>query len=171
VSALAYAGDRRALFERIIDDVRRRIAEGIMCPGDQLDSARGMAGYYNVSVMTAQRALRELQIQRITFAVRGVGTFVHPEALVVLHGVAGRLAPEDPLHYSEILGYLAHERGLFDRYVTSHTPGGREAALRALLAHIGQNRDVIDVVLGHDALPPARSRTQAPGRAPWWRRS
>jgi DNA-binding GntR family transcriptional regulator len=39
-----------------------------------------MADVYGVASMTAQRALRELQNRRITYAVAGKGTFVHPDA-------------------------------------------------------------------------------------------
>lgn len=162
------AADKRALFERIVDDIRRQVSEGILRPGDQLDSARQLAEHHGVAGMTAQRALRELQSQRITFSVRGIGTFIHPDALAALHGTGDGPSPPKPGPGAQILGYLAQERVLFARYVASVTTADRDATLSALLAHAGRNRALIDATLDGTG-----TRTRTAGRhrrPPWWRR-
>jgi DNA-binding transcriptional regulator YhcF (GntR family) len=74
------ADDRRALFQRVVDDIVDQIRTGKLAPGDVLPTARRMADTYSVASMTAQRALRELQHRGLTYAVVGKGTFVHPQA-------------------------------------------------------------------------------------------
>ncbi|NJP35271.1 GntR family transcriptional regulator [Micromonospora thermarum] len=74
------ADDRRALFQRVVDDIVDQIRTGKLAPGDVLPTARRMADTYSVASMTAQRALRELQHRGLTYAVVGKGTFIHPQA-------------------------------------------------------------------------------------------
>ena len=57
-----------------------------------------MADVYGVASMTAQRALRELQNRRITYAVSGKGTFVHPDAFDLLRSGEQRF-------YERFLGF------------------------------------------------------------------
>jgi DNA-binding transcriptional regulator YhcF (GntR family) len=74
------ADDKRALFQRVVDDIIDQIRTGTLHGGDALPTARKMAESYGVASMTAQRALRELQHLGLTYAVVGKGTFVHPLA-------------------------------------------------------------------------------------------
>lgn len=74
------ADDKRALFQRVVDDIIDQIRTGTLHGGDALPTARKMAESHGVASMTAQRALRELQHLGLTYAVVGKGTFVHPLA-------------------------------------------------------------------------------------------
>jgi DNA-binding transcriptional regulator YhcF (GntR family) len=74
------ADDKRALFQRVVDDIVDQIRTGTLHGGDALPTARKMAESHGVASMTAQRALRELQHLGLTYAVVGKGTFVHPLA-------------------------------------------------------------------------------------------
>jgi len=73
--------DPRALFLRVVEDVEAQVREGRLRPGQRLPSAREMADLHHVSAMTAQRALRELQVRGVTYGEAGKGTFVRPDAL------------------------------------------------------------------------------------------
>jgi DNA-binding transcriptional regulator YhcF (GntR family) len=75
------ADDKRALFQRVVDDIIDQIRTEKLKPGDVLPTSRRMAEIYDVASMTAQRALRELQTLGLTYGIVGKGTFVHPEAL------------------------------------------------------------------------------------------
>ncbi|WP_239168419.1 GntR family transcriptional regulator [Paractinoplanes deccanensis] len=70
--------------------------DGRLNPNDPLPSARKMADVYGVASMTAQRALRELQNRRITYAVAGKGTFVHPDAFDLLRSGVLQEPIDDP---------------------------------------------------------------------------
>jgi DNA-binding transcriptional regulator YhcF (GntR family) len=74
------ADDKRALFQRVVDDIVDQIRTGALHGGDALPTARKLADNHGVASMTAQRALRELQHRGLTYAVVGKGTFVHPLA-------------------------------------------------------------------------------------------
>ena len=53
--------DTRALYQRVIDDIRMRIGIGHLKPGDQLPGAAQLAEEYGYAHMTIQRALQELK--------------------------------------------------------------------------------------------------------------
>src|SRR5262245_17677628 len=72
--------DKRALFQRVVDDIIDQIREGTLRPGDRLPSAKEISDRWDVSSMTSQRALRELQAMGISYGMAGKGTYVHPEA-------------------------------------------------------------------------------------------
>lgn len=87
------ADDKRALFQRVVDDIIDQIRTGTLHGGDALPTARKMAESHGVASMTAQRALRELQHLGLTYAVVGKGTFVHPLATERI-GADGQPDPE-----------------------------------------------------------------------------
>ncbi len=72
--------DKRALFQRVVDDILDRIRAGTLNPGDRLPSAKEISEGWDVSAMTAQRALRELQALGLSYGMAGKGSFVHPDA-------------------------------------------------------------------------------------------
>ena len=76
--------DRRALFQRVVDDIRDQIRSGRLQAEAQVPSANQIAETYGIAQMTAQRALRELQNQGLIYAIQGRGTYVHPTAVARL---------------------------------------------------------------------------------------
>ena len=80
--------DPRALFTRIVEDIEAQIREGRLQPGQRLPSTRELVDLHHVSAMTAQRAMRELQVRGVTYGAAGRGTFVRPDALPRLTAVA-----------------------------------------------------------------------------------
>jgi len=81
--------DTRSYYRRVMDGVIEEIRAGRMPPDAPVPSAAKLAEQYEVSVPTAQRALRELKVAGLTRAVPGMGTFVHRDAPAVL-GLAPR---------------------------------------------------------------------------------
>ena len=143
--------DKRALFQRIVDDILRQIREGELQPNDPLPSARKMAEIYDVASMTAQRALRELQHQRVTYSVAGKGTFVHPDAFDLLRGGALREPVDDPQLSQQVAAYLAQQQAIFARYLHARTATEKNAALNDLLAHAETHNTLIDEVIAYHA--------------------
>ncbi|WP_238009083.1 GntR family transcriptional regulator [Dactylosporangium sp. AC04546] len=76
-----------AQYERIVVDIRTRIADGRLTPGDRLPSTRQLAKDWGVALATATKALTALQQQGIVVSQPRVGT--------VVAGVAGA-APGTP---------------------------------------------------------------------------
>ncbi|GGK72172.1 GntR family transcriptional regulator [Sphaerisporangium melleum] len=65
---------------RIVADIRRRITEGGLAPGDRVPSTRQIAGRYGVALATATKAMATLRQQGLVQALPRVGTVVAPAA-------------------------------------------------------------------------------------------
>ncbi len=65
-----------ALYQQIVDGIKREIAEGRLQPGIALPSFRQFAEDLLVSVITVKRAYEELEREGIIFRRQGLGTFV-----------------------------------------------------------------------------------------------
>jgi GntR family transcriptional regulator len=65
-----------ALYQQIVDGLKREISEGRLAPGTPLPSFRGLAEELLVSVITVKRAYEELEREGILYRRQGLGTFV-----------------------------------------------------------------------------------------------
>lgn len=172
--------DKRALFQQVVDDILDQIRDGRLNPNDPLPSARKMADVYGVASMTAQRALRELQNRRITYAVAGKGTFVHPDAFDLLRGAVLQEPIDDPELRRRVAAYLADQQAITIRYHQARTLDEKNTALQNLLDHADTHSTLIDEVIkyqadhGNFAKPPtvaAATSDDQPPTAPTKRRS
>ena len=100
--------DPRALYQRVLDDIRTQIADGRLKRGSRLPSAKEMTAHYGVAHMTVQRALQELKHDGLIFSVQGKGTYVHPGARFRTEQ-AGE-AREPALIDSELMYYAYRDR-------------------------------------------------------------
>lgn len=65
-----------APYQRIAAELRQRIESGELAPGDMLPSIRRLAQEEGVALITAQKALRVLKDEGLTYSIQGWGTFV-----------------------------------------------------------------------------------------------
>src|ERR1700685_637232 len=65
-----------ALYQQIVDAVKREVGAGRLAPGSALPSFRALAEELLVSVITVKRAYEELEREGIIFRRQGLGTFV-----------------------------------------------------------------------------------------------
>ena len=65
-----------ALYQQIVDAVKREVGAGRLAPGSVLPSFRVLAEELLVSVITVKRAYEELEREGIIFRRKGLGTFV-----------------------------------------------------------------------------------------------
>lgn len=65
-----------ALYQQIVDGVRRAVSEGRLVPGSALPSFRALAAELMVSLITVKRAYEELEREGVIFRRQGLGTFV-----------------------------------------------------------------------------------------------
>ncbi|WP_067930887.1 GntR family transcriptional regulator [Alicyclobacillus kakegawensis] len=64
------------MYQQIVDQVKARVAEGLLKPGDRLPSVRELAGMLTINHNTIAKAYQELERQRVIEVVRGRGTFI-----------------------------------------------------------------------------------------------
>lgn len=69
------------LYYRIKEQLRERIEDGELRPGDQLASERQLAVQYGVSTITVKRAILDLVQEGLLFRKQGKGTFVAPSKM------------------------------------------------------------------------------------------
>lgn len=67
------------LYIQVATEIRRRIDDGEIPPGHAVPSEHEIETVYQVSRITATKALRLLREEGIVYLVRGRGTFVGPE--------------------------------------------------------------------------------------------
>jgi len=65
-----------ALYQQIVDRLKREISEGRLKPGATLPSFRSLAEDLLVSIITVKRAYEELEREGIIYRRQGLGTFV-----------------------------------------------------------------------------------------------
>ena len=63
-------------YQRVLDDLLKKITNGALTSGDRLPSTRDLAEDYSVAQMTVRNALRELQERGLAEPVHGVGWFI-----------------------------------------------------------------------------------------------
>lgn len=63
-------------YERVTDDLRRKILRGELAPGEQLQPQTSLAEHYRVSLPTIQQALGVLEAEGFLDAIHGIGTYV-----------------------------------------------------------------------------------------------
>lgn len=67
--------DGRPLYQQIVDEVRRAVAQGALAADDPLPSVRALAMELRVNPNTVQQAYRELERAGVVYSRRGQGTF------------------------------------------------------------------------------------------------
>mgnify|MGYP002562983393 FL=1 len=97
-----------------------QIVSGKLKPGDKLSSVRDLAMEYGVNPNTMQKALGELEWEKLVYTVRTTGRYV-TEDEELIHGLRKELAEmRISEFFSELkkLGYSKEEsRGLLESYM------------------------------------------------------
>jgi len=102
-----------ALYQQIVDGLKREISEGRLPPGTPLPSFRGLAADLLVSVITVKRAYEELEREGVIYRRQGLGTFV-------AEGADARSREAKAAHARALLAQAvreATEGGLNDREI------------------------------------------------------
>lgn len=64
------------IYLQVIEDLKKKMVQGILSPGDKLPSNRELAVIYKINQNTAARIYREMETMGYCFTKRGIGTFV-----------------------------------------------------------------------------------------------
>ena len=71
------------IFQQIIQQMKYKIASGILQPGDQLLSVRSMASLLRINPNTVSKAYAELERENVVYTKRGLGYFVSDTPVVI----------------------------------------------------------------------------------------
>ncbi|QFZ19728.1 TetR/AcrR family transcriptional regulator C-terminal domain-containing protein [Saccharothrix syringae] len=160
-------------YQRIVTEIRRRIAEGELAPGDRVPSARQVAREWDVALATATKALTTLRQEGLVEALPRVGTTV---AAARPRPAAAGEAPE-----------LTRERVVRAAIEIADAEGLSALSMRGIAARLGVaamspyryvtgKGDLVlmmaDAVFGEARLPPHppahwRTRVEVGVRALW----
>ena len=76
------------IYLQIGDFIKEEIVSGRLAPGSRLPSVREYGLFFEVSNLTIQRALQQLELENVIVTKKGVGSFVNPEtqqAIIARH--------------------------------------------------------------------------------------
>ncbi len=123
-----------AIYQQIVDGVKRAVAAGTLGPGDALPSVRDLAVELRINLNTVARAYRMLQDQGLVAPRRGIGLFVaadvaragRRERLALLDATVGALVAEArqlALSEEEVLGRVREAMRRDERVLTKAAKG------------------------------------------------
>ncbi|MBB6174491.1 GntR family transcriptional regulator [Nocardiopsis mwathae] len=72
----------RPTYQRIADELRKRILEGTYNPGDRLPSRQALASEFDVGPRVAADAIQQLAVEGYVVSKTGSGTYVRPRPAV-----------------------------------------------------------------------------------------
>jgi GntR family transcriptional regulator len=110
VSQLDY-DKSRAIYKQIIEDFQKQLVRGELGPGDKVPSQREYAQKVRVNPNTVQRAYQELERTGMVETVRGQGTFIRADEVMIC-GIRLQMADNLLDHFLEemsSLGYSENE--------------------------------------------------------------
>lgn len=136
----------KPLFQQIVERLLSQIGEGHFKPGERLPSEHELARQYNVSRITAKKALDELAVKGMVERIRGKGTFALAAGMKDTHNthsnpLVALLIPDFSETFGTKLLYAIEER--CQRYgahlIVKRTFGSAERETSAIKALIKLN--------------------------------
>lgn len=82
---------KRFLYANIAEDIRKKIKDGYLNPGDKLPSEIELAKEYRVSRSTLREAIKLLQRDGILISKNGIGTYVSENAPLIMENFLNNL--------------------------------------------------------------------------------
>ena len=71
------------IYLQIMDDIKQQIVSGKLKPGDKLASVRDLAMQYGVNPNTMQKALSELEWEKLLYTMRTAGRYGTEDAALI----------------------------------------------------------------------------------------
>ncbi len=71
------------IYQQVIFDIKSKISCNQISSGDKLPSSRELAIQYSINPNTASRVYKEMELQKLCYTKRGLGTFVTEDTTVI----------------------------------------------------------------------------------------
>ena len=120
------AMSRTPVYEQLITQIERYIANGVLSPGDQLPSVRSLSLELTVNPNTIQKSYSELDARGIIASVPGRGCFVSENAAELLNAKIRKKLPEFSALAKELLAAGIGEAELIETVRAAAGPGADE---------------------------------------------
>ncbi len=82
------------IYVQVMEQIRQRVAAGVLVPGDQLPSVRELASHLLINPNTVARIYRDLEREGLLEFRRGQGTFVSEQAEALAEADRVRMVEE-----------------------------------------------------------------------------
>jgi DNA-binding LacI/PurR family transcriptional regulator len=140
------AKSKRPLYEVIYRHYKKKILEGALEAGSKLPSETELSQEFDVSRITAVRALKELELRNLIYRVKGSGSFVNDKDAIARQkenmpasnlSIISLVMPFEETHSSEIIMGIedvAKEQGYFvTTHNTSDDPEKEKSAIEEII--------------------------------------
>ncbi|KAB8188761.1 GntR family transcriptional regulator [Nonomuraea phyllanthi] len=162
-----------APYARIVADIKRRVADGRLRPGDRVPSTRQLARDWGVALATAAKALTLLAQEGVVVAEPRVGTVVAPRTAMQRPDISGNVVTRDRIVRAAI--EIADAAGLHE--LTMRGVADRLGmATMSLYRHVAGKDDLVllmvDALIDDFPLPERppdgwRARLETTARLQW----
>lgn len=122
---------------RIAAEIRGRIADGRLRPGDRVPSTRQIARDWGVALATATKVLTLLRQEGLVRARPRVGTVVASPVAAAPAAPAARATPAAPVHAPEPAGEMSRERVVRAAVELADAEGLDALSMRGVAARLG----------------------------------
>lgn len=99
------------IYLQLMDDIKRQIVSGKLQPGEKLPSVRDLAMEYGVNPNTMQKALSELEWEKLLYTMRTAGRYVTEDGELIekLKEEQASKKMKELIHALEPLGFGPEE--------------------------------------------------------------
>ena len=113
------------IYLQIIDTIKLQIVSGRLQPGDKLASVRDLAMEYGVNPNTMQKALSELEWEKLLYTMRTAGRYVTEDAALIAQ-LRAELAQTRITHFMHELQQLGYQNAEILQLLQQHMEGARQ---------------------------------------------
>ena len=113
------------IYLQIIDTIKLQIVSGRLQPGDKLASVRDLAMEYGVNPNTMQKALSELEWEKLLYTMRTTGRYVTEDAALIAQ-LRVELAQTRITHFMHELQQLGYQNAEILQLLQQHMEGARQ---------------------------------------------
>lgn len=110
------------IYLQIMDDIKQQIVSGRLKPGDKLASVRDLAMQYGVNPNTMQKALSELEWEKLLYTMRTAGRYVTEDAALIAN-LRAVLAQERITKVFDELQQLGYKNEEIVQLIQQHMKG------------------------------------------------
>ena len=110
------------IYLQIMDDIKQQIVSGRLKPGDKLASVRDLAMQYGVNPNTVQKALSELEWEKLLYTMRTAGRYVTEDAALIA-ALREQLAGERIIKFLDELEQLGFQHEDILQLLAKHMEG------------------------------------------------